>query len=288
MMMTLFFQKLYTYCENRFTQFQKTLRAIFLYILGSYAFEAIKHSIRRRFSLSRPEPSLVMIRNRVNEKTSSIFERLRLEKEAVRERIVELGERVYTLTPAQKAVLAMVGSLPLIYATYRTYQEYEKLETQGNLATSETFTKDAKPNPWYRDDYVPEEFDTGKLVSSWKGLDFNSVVQKVSKSCSHIDVRFQRDGANKVIKGKMFCVGGQMYVTNKHNLPDLDCNISVVTAPQKNGVSMNFQFFLSREARFEIPEKDLVFFRIRAVPPRADLRGLFVPMSLKEPFEVYF
>jgi hypothetical protein len=75
---------------------------------------------------------------------------------------------------------------------------------------------------------------------------------------------------------KAVCLGGQFYMTNNHAFnPKGDIKMLVTCAPQGEGINQNMEFLLTQGEIFRMPEKDLAFFQIRALPPRKDITRFF-------------
>jgi hypothetical protein len=99
------------------------------------------------------------------------------------------------------------------------------------------------------------------------------VATKVFRNCFYAVARYEREGP-KSREIRLFGLGGNLYVTNNHNIPERDVTLDVVTHRTSGGVSRNFSFFLGKDDTFRLPEKDLVFFRIGCTPPLPNLINL--------------
>lgn len=143
--------------------------------------------------------------------------------------------------------------------------------------------KDEKPNPWFRDDYVPSSFECGRLVSSWKNMSESDCLAKVSRNCIYATARYMREDGAKCRDFRAFCVGGHLYVTNAHNIPyDIaTMQIDVIMGQATSGVNNNFSFRLNAQDVYRETENDLCFFRINCTPPKTDLCELLVEPTYK-------
>lgn len=180
------------------------------------------------------------------------------------------------------ALAAMLAAIPTIIGIYKLYTIADGFATQAREGDSPRhFTKDEKPNPWYRDVYHPSSFELGSLVKSWKGLAFDEVVQHVQRQTMFVRTEFERDGKHLVREFRMMCMGGQLYVTNNHNIPSPETMMHIITQEVAEGISENFAMKLYEADMFRIPESDLVFFIIPNVPPRSSLKELLVTRAFK-------
>jgi hypothetical protein len=140
------------------------------------------------------------------------------------------------------------------------------------------FTVDEQPNPWYKDNFIPAERDFGPLTSSWKSLPKEQVIRRIARNTMYVrSVYVGEDGKRRGNKFRILGLGGQLFVTNKHSIPVETVRMFVIQSPQLEGVSENFAVSLHPgDFWYPADNEDLVFFRIRCIPPRASLEGLLV------------
>ena len=74
------------------------------------------------------------------------------------------------------------------WTTYRLYFNKDSIQTSWEEG-GRIETKDEKPNPWYRDEYEPDEFQIGRLTSSWKNLPHEQVIKDISSNCFNCILR---------------------------------------------------------------------------------------------------
>lgn len=142
--------------------------------------------------------------------------------------------------------------------------------------------QDEKQNVWYKDTFELTTFDASPLTTSWNDQTHEQVCGTVSRNAVNIRVRRQLDGGQwKRTDCKAFCVGGNLYVTNNHNIPTDLCEVEAVLGPVSTGLKNAIKFQLGSSVVHRVPERDLVFFRCRAIPPKRDLRGLFSKDGIK-------
>lgn len=127
---------------------------------------------------------------------------------------------------------------------------------------------DAKTDVWYRDSYEVTTFDTTPMSRSMAGLTHAEAMRIIQKNCVYV--------YHSRMKSRAFCLGGNVYVMDNHCLPDDDSfMLTVVQAPQVVGVNPNVSFMMTQKELHRIPERELVFFRIRSLPPKKSLVDLF-------------
>lgn len=142
--------------------------------------------------------------------------------------------------------------------------------------------QDEKQNVWYKDTFELTTFDASPLTTSWNDQTHEQVCNIVCRNVINIKVRRQIEGgAWKRTDCKAFCVGGNLYVTNNHNVPSDLCEVEAVLGPVSTGLKNAIKFQLGSSVVYRMPERDLVFFRCRAIPPKRDLRGLFSKDGIK-------
>jgi hypothetical protein len=226
--------------------------------------------------------SLEAIRERLAQSGLNATERLKREAFEVRKILTDVGDKVREMTFSSKALLGVLTAIPIVMGMYKAYQAFASFDEQGCRETGARPTaQDEKPNPWYSDNYVPTTLDVGTLSASWKTMAFDKVCSEVSKNCYHVVARYMREGVAKMRTLRVLCVGGNLCVTNNHNIPDLDCRLTITTSEQKGGVTSNFEMFLGKDDVVRFPEEDLAYFRVACMPPRRSLLEMFPGKTFK-------
>nr|URG14944.1 MAG: RNA dependent RNA polymerase [Picornaviridae sp.] len=121
-----------------------------------------------------------------------------------------------------------------------------------------------KENVWHKPDIVLSHFDVPTI-----SMDVQALISKVRSNC----VSYALHVSELHLKyGRAFCIGGQLYVTNNHSVPEANQYIfDLVFLGTTIGVSRNMTITLSNSDLFRITESDLVFLRIPYLPPRPNL-----------------
>lgn len=225
---------------------------------------------------------LAVTRQRLAHSGLGPLERIQREALEVKKIFEEAGERVRNATFAFKALLGFITAIPIAIGMYQAYRTFAGHDEQGSREIgSRPVAQDEKPNPWYKDDYVPTTLDVGSLSASWKNMAFDKVCAEIAKNCYFAKARYMRDGVAKMRTLRILCVGGNLCVTNNHNIPEMDCKLSITTSEQKGGVSSNFEMFLGKDDILRYPEEDLAYFRVACMPPRRSLLDMLPGKTFK-------
>jgi hypothetical protein len=259
-----------SYVRGRMTGFFK--RSIFGLPNFSRAATRISHDV---------EDTLERINSAVSRSYLTASERLQYEHQMMRQAMVVYGDRVRGYTMKHKLLLAFLMVVPTVAGIATMYKAWKKLSLQSSADEGERPTaKDEKPNPWFRDDYEPSVFDVGTLSRSWKPRKMEEVGEAVFRNCVFATARYEKNGP-KSRKMRLLGLGGILYVTNNHNLPDSDFELDVVMQKRTIGVSSNFTIFIGKKDVYRRPDRDLAFFRIGCAPPRKNLLGLLPGESFR-------
>jgi len=195
-----------------------------------------------------------------------------------------ISERVYTSKKWRKVILG-VGVLSVSWMAYKRICNWS---VQGGKMSvpDDHFSKNEKENVWKRDDYQTTNFDVDPISLNWKSLSVDQIVAKVRRNTARI---FVSDGRQQ-IPGNAFCVGGHLWVTNNHILPEIDGDVTVDLRvdPLGQGTSRNVSFVLEQSQIYRENGGDLAYFEILAVDARPDLRKLVSRESLEGTFRAKY
>jgi hypothetical protein len=250
--------------------------------------------MNRLLALNMPsvpkESWLDVIRRKIDEVPG--YERLAMEARLVGAMMRRIGRRAKrTLRRVERSDLGklvlhqVVGAFALIVAISAAsklavwlFGKKKKGKKQADEGEVAGFKTDEQPNPWYKDNFVPAERDFGPLTSSWKALPKDQIMQRVARNTMFVrSVYTGADGQKRGNKFRILGLGGQLFVTNKHSIPVENMRMYVTQSPQTVGVSENFAATMHPgDFWYPASNEDLVFFRLRCVPPRASLEGLLV------------
>lgn len=173
-----------------------------------------------------------------------------------------LGNRVCDSIGHPKILLSIVSSIGGAYGLYKLYM---KCSPQGGEVGSRPVAElNNKENVWYNNDIDLCTANFSRESSSSKSMEFTDFCKKISNNVIHTAI--VREDGNKLI-GKMICLGGHVYLTNNHNLPNMECTYMHIVKSVNSGVGSNMKIVLSDGDILRFPDKDLAFVMIRELPP---------------------
>jgi len=167
-------------------------------------------------------------------------------------------------------------------------EEPESKVQGGNILSKDTGRPPVpmeveKTNMWRKEDYTTTKFDVSPQTCS---RNFDEFVNVVGRNCVHI---MSTGYGNPPLQrpGMAVCVGGHVYLTNNHVLPECDEFILKVVSNGDNvdgGVSPNIAVKMTRGLIHRFPEMDVALFELNVIPPRKDLRSYFMKATLDGSF----
>jgi len=186
-----------------------------------------------------------------------------------------IGQMYSGLMITISSVASLMAMTVVLKWMFPPKQKGKTGKTQGD-EESESFEKDDKPNPWYRDEYKPCKFDYTPLTRSWKDMPRDQVEKRVARNIMYVQSTYQKGGKTAGRTFRILCLESQLYVTNSHNVPVEDVAFAVKQSDHQPGVGDSFRTTMHPGDFYRDPKHDLVFFRLRCVPPRASISGLLV------------
>lgn len=195
-----------------------------------------------------------------------------------------LCERTFVNKKWRKTLIG----LGAVASAWIAYKRLCKWNVQGTTMSvpDDHFVKTEKENVWKRDDYETTTFDLDPMSLNYASLPVDQVVARIRRNTARIFVR----STGVMIPGNAFCVGGHLWVTNNHILPDIesDLEIEFCIDPMGQGTSRNTKFKLEQSAIYRESGSDLAYFEILAVDARPDLTKLISRGSLEGDFEAKY
>lgn len=197
-------------------------------------------------------------------------------KAAFAKRIAELGEFVQFggLRPMTKRIAAALGTAAVIYAGYKMYQQTitalhtaeEEDHPIFKVGTVPTNRGDEKESPYVYRDTFHVALEEPHRARSWASMERTEVCSKLAKNVYFVSYR--RKVGDRVLRsdGRALCLGGHLFVTDDHVIPDADGEISIVIESGAVNLNRNLTKTCVREDFFRLPERELVFFQINDVP----------------------
>lgn len=151
------------------------------------------------------------------------------------------------------------------------YKMYNKLTPQGDVSadigTRPLAEINGRENVWYNNTLDVTVANFSRESSSSKSVDFTQFCAKIAENVCHISIKSHKTCHKN--RGRMVALGGHIYLTNNHNVPDLSegGHINVVFTHSK-GVNSNSDFCISESDVHRIPYHDLCFLTLRSLPPK--------------------
>lgn len=200
-------------------------------------------------------------------------------------RALRSAERSPIFGPALSGILTALGVVSSIMVAVKVGAYLTPTKKRGKAQGDERnagFVADEKPNPWYKEVFKPAKGDFSPLTVSWKALTQEQLEQRIMRNVSYVESEYlNKDGLKATRTFRMLCLGGQLYVTNAHSIPIENVLLKVKQDENEGGVTENYKVTLHPGDFYRDPDHDLIFFRIRRVPPKASLRGLLVSKNFE-------
>lgn len=141
----------------------------------------------------------------------------------------------------------------------------------------EKFVKDEEPNPWLKEDFRLSRFHVGAKTIGWNNMTHTQVCERLLAQVAKVQFNFvNTSGKIDHTTGVSLCVGGHVWITGNHVIPEsvTQCVMTIENAP--NQVNKNVTFALENPDVYRNPDKDLAFFYTSARPPQSHVKELFM------------
>lgn len=140
--------------------------------------------------------------------------------------------------------------------------------------------KTEKENVWKNDSFQTTTFDINPMMVNYQSLGFDTVCKTLLRNVVNIKVQHSESVGRP---GRALCVGGHLFVSNNHIFEETSDNLIVHMSEQSSceGVSRNCTFKIDQDSLFRMPDKDLVFFEVKAIAPKKDITGLIMKSSFR-------
>lgn len=134
-------------------------------------------------------------------------------------------------------------------------------------------------NVWHKNDFELTSFDvTRQMECDSRSPD--EVEAYVANNVVHFTTtRVNSDGQTVTRKGKALCIRGHIYVTARHTLPEGRYTLNIVHGSAGSLGLQSISMVTHSSETFELPSKELVFFRLRCLPPKKNLLPLLARES---------
>nr|UDL17009.1 MAG: nonstructural polyprotein [Bulinus globosus virus 1] len=185
--------------------------------------------------------------------------------------VTDLGSNlvrdIYKNKPLRMAIFAL-GAIGSAYAAYRVYKHLKEPVPQSKELSINKFgvtppaTGDEKENFYHQKNDYRADLVVTEQSKSWKKLEWTEICKKFSNSVVAIRAYRKVGDELKAREGRAVCVGGRLYVTANHVIPDTECVLEVVRELHANGLTTNVRRRLDPASVLRMPDKELVFFQL--------------------------
>jgi hypothetical protein len=189
--------------------------------------------------------------------------------------------------PVHLRVFLACISTASFYFLFRQFfpsEEEERIsDVQGGAISRPRRVEGERENVWYNENIELTHFDIGRATLSLKGSEAkaedmitNNIVFLNTRHKSDVDsVRFQ----------SAVCVRDCTYMANNHLFPEEgEYKVTVWHNGMREGIDTKIQCIVDSRMFDRRPEKDLVFFQLKAVPPKRDITKMFARVPIKGKF----
>jgi hypothetical protein len=191
-------------------------------------------------------------------------------------RMRQIGEVVQGKIGIPTLLITMAAALTCVTMLNKFMNIFSSVQggVSSKIGTKPEATDDARENVWFKNDFVLSTLDLTPTSLSSNGLGRNEFSNIVSRNIIHANLH-TRPG--KTIPFKAFCIKGQKYVTNNHNIPLFDGvrKLDIVLCNSKDGVNTNLTIQLCESQICRNEFHDICIITIPNLPPKKDLMGYF-------------
>jgi hypothetical protein len=250
----------------------RTWRDTFGYAANVAAVGAIAATVFSMVDDDDEESLFTLIGEAASECKDNVFKRVRtFTRDHAIKYMTNLGahllRKVYD-NPYVRATLAILGGMSTAYVAYKVYQEFTKPEAQSKENVLETFgerpvsTGDEVENFYHQKNDYRAKMLVSEQVVSWRNLEWTAICAKFANSV--VNIQTTRTIGDKILRrdGVAVCVGGRLYVTDNHNLPQENCTITITREMHTSGLTTNVVRALDASSILRVPEKELAFFQL--------------------------
>jgi len=212
----------------------------------------------------------------------------------MRRRVERLARSIQTYT-TPRALITSAATLSLILTTYQFYKSFLAPKSSSDFVSDEDYIQSDKKdigvqpkampkereNVWYKNEYQLSELNLSRKTLSSNSMSEDQIYSLVRSNVAHLRVW---TGTNKGVDSVIFCLKGQYYTTNNHNIPtnieNLDMDLTYQS--RKDGITNNIRIKINQKDIIRNYKKDLCYFKIKNLPPK---KGVFEFLPL-EPLEI--
>jgi len=208
------------------------------------------------------------------------LERYQLVVNCSRAKFGRIGQKVMqSFKHPRVFVLVATILASVVGMLYFSKKEEEPRHTEGGISTNTGNTPEpecnGRENVWYKNEMELTDLDLTRESLSSKSASFADFQKRIFRNV--IGFKIDLPDTNMYIPGQALCLGGQVYITNNHNVPEFkSTKMQVIVMNGKDGVNSNQTFKLNDCDVKRYPERDLAVLYLRHLPPRRDISMYFM------------
>lgn len=209
-----------------------------------------------------------------------------------------IGYRAYRAVRTKKAVIicaSIAAAITIIKASSflinvknAFYPKKEEVQLQGAAAergVSPEPKGDKEENVWYKDSFECTTFDVTPSVLSKNNWTLDDFTKYITPNCVSYNIRARTEDTVHVKSGKALCIGGHTYLFNNHCVQYEAFELEIIFQSDKGGITKNIKTLVTPIQLQRFPLKDQCFIQLPSIPPKRDIRDLFVKESFEGRFD---
>jgi hypothetical protein len=191
-----------------------------------------------------------------------------------------------------KAFLAFASAASMLYLCSLFFYKEDEIskslktaELQGVSQSQEPQAKGTeKVNAWYNEELELASSDIGRASLSLVGKE-EMAEDIIGRNVVYVEVKCL-NGNNKVNYQNALCIRGNVYVANNHLFAEEgDYEIRIMSNAHRQGIDTKVKYVLNSKSFDRRPDRDLVFFQIKSVPPKKDITKYIARSLIKGKFD---
>ncbi len=194
--------------------------------------------------------------------------------QVTKERMIKIGEKMqFTISPIKiMSFILLIAACKKLNDFFSTIESEDTYTVQGvsnQIGKVPMKELDGRENVWYNNEVELTSADLSRQSLSAKSMPFTKFLDVVSKNV----VSIKTASGTWYKHGKATCIGGQIYVTNCHVMPEFgqSTTIDVISMSAKTGVNSNWSGVICETDILRFKDLDLCFFVLRNIPPKKNI-----------------
>lgn len=206
-------------------------------------------------------------------------------KFATRDFFGRAGRKMMAKIGTPKNAITISAVMGTIYMAYKYYTQLrpQALESSsiGKVPISVALQRE---NPWYNDEFELSSIVLSRQSTSAKSMEFTKFLEKIAENVAFVHITSYAD---KIVRtSRLVCIGGHIWLTNNHSLPNLSAGGWVdLKICRRNGVNLNHSFVIDEGDVVRLPDSEVCFLALRELPPMKKIYQYFLKDPLTGPFK---